>query len=151
MVTAFDQSLQVPAPSRARTRRLQAVPIVSDRSALRPDVADAAVVQLPSPARCSSPYAPMPVRWSVPAGQPTRTVACVDDICFPVANVNVFGAAATGGVSSRARHASTIRPVAVRPAVHGDGLPLPRTRARSAAGSSASEGHFVFNETATTE
>src|SRR4029079_12939935 len=93
----------------------------------------------------------MPVRSSVPAGQPTRIVAWVDDICFPVTNVNVFGGAATGGVSARARQASTIRPVAVRPTVHADGLPLPRTRARSAAASSASEGQTDATRAAHTE
>ena len=93
----------------------------------------------------------MPVRSSVAAGQPTRTVACVDDICFPVTKVKVFGAAATGGVSSRARQASTMRPVAVRPTVYGDGLPLPRMRARIAVGSSASVGQTDATSAATPE
>src|SRR3954471_23030146 len=141
MVEAPDQSPQLVAPSRARTRMPHAVPIVSDLSALRPAVAATAVAQLPDPARWLSPYAPMPVRSSAPAGQPTRTLARVDDICEPATKANVFGAAAAaGGVPSSARQASTMRPVAVSPRVNGDGLPLPRTRARSAGWSSRGDG-----------
>src|SRR3954452_1946080 len=152
MVEAPDQSPQLVAPSRARTRMPHAVPIVSDLSALRPAVAATAVAQLPDPERWPRPYAPMPVRSSVPAGQPTRTVARVDDICEPATKANVFGAvAAAGGVSSRARQASTMRPVAVSPRVNGDGLPLPRTRARSAAGSFRREGQIEAASAATPE
>src|SRR3954447_22155404 len=152
MVEAPDQSPQLVAPSRARTRMPHAVPIVSDLSALRPAVAATAVAQLPDPARWLSPYAPMPVRSSIPAGHPTRTVARVEDICDPATKANVFGAAlAAGGGPSSARQASTMRPVAVSPPVNGDGFPLPRTRARSAAGSSSSEGQTEAASAATPE
>src|SRR3954465_11819347 len=97
MVEAPDQSPQLVAPSRARTRMPHAVPIVSDLSALRPAVAATAVAQLPDPERWPRPYAPMPVRSSVPAGQPTRTVARVDDIWEPATKANVFGADLGGG------------------------------------------------------
>src|SRR5688572_30017321 len=131
---------QLPAPSRARSRKRYVVAKVSVRVALRAVVDPTAVIHGPAPACCCNPYPATPVRSSVALGQATRVAIVVRAIVEPTSNAKPDGAAASGPIVSSDRNASTRRPVRVSPVVAASGLPVDRRRALSAAGSAARDG-----------